>query len=78
MPKPHTRERRKNGRISEDMWRLVNKRVSARLKTRYQTRICRLSRAIAASLKVDRRQILETAGEDMEALLGSDPPMPRE
>ena len=30
VPKPHTRERRENGWISEDTWRLVDKRVSAR------------------------------------------------
>ena len=29
VPKQHTRERRKNGLISEDTWRLVNERVSA-------------------------------------------------
>ena len=39
VPKPHASERRKNGWISEDTWRLVDERVSARRKTRYQTRI---------------------------------------
>ena len=52
VPKPHARERRKNGWISEDTWRLVDERVSARRNpARDQTRIRRLSRAIAASLK---------------------------
>ena len=78
VPKPHARDRRKNGWISENMWRLVDKRVSTRRKKRYQTRIRRLSRAIAASLKVDRRQRVETGVEEMEALLGADPSMPRE
>ena len=32
--KPHARERRKNGWILEDTWRLVDKRISARRKTR--------------------------------------------
>ena len=43
VPNPHAKERRKNGWISEDMWRLVNKRVSARQKKRDQTQIQRLS-----------------------------------
>ena len=78
VPKPHARERRKNGWISEDTWRLVDERVSARRKTRDQTRIQRLIRAIAARLNGDRRQRVETAGEEVEALLGAEPPMPRE
>ena len=79
VPKPHARERRKNGWISEDTWRLVNERVSARRKPEiYQTRIWRLSRAIAAILKGDRIRRFETEGEEVEQLLGADPPMPRE
>ena len=50
-PKAHARKRRKNGWISEDTWRLVDEIVSARQKTMDQTRIHRLSQAIAASLK---------------------------
>ena len=34
VPKPHARERRKNGWILEDTWRIVNESVSARRKTR--------------------------------------------
>ena len=61
VPKPHARERRKNGWMSEDTWRLVEKRVSARRKpAKYQTRIRKLSRAIAESLKFDRRRRGET------------------
>ena len=78
MPKPHERERRKNGWISEDTWRIFDKRVSARRKTRDQTRIRRMIRAITASLKGDRRRRVETAGEEVEALLGVDPPMSQE
>ena len=78
MTKPYARERKKNGWILEDKCRLVDERVSARQKTRDQTRIWRLSRVIAASLKGDRRRRVETAGEEVEALLGADPPMPRE
>ena len=79
MPKPHARERRKNGWISEETWRLVNERVSARRKpARDQTRIRRLSRAIAEILKGDRRQRVETAGDEVEEILGADPSMPQE
>ena len=74
----YARERRKNDWISEETWRLVDERVSARRKTKDQARIRRLSRAIAASLKGDRKRRVETAGEEVETLLGADPPMPRE
>ena len=75
--KPHVMERRNNGWILEDTWRLVDERVSARRNTKDQSRIRRLSRAIAASLKGDRMRRVETAGEEVETLIGVDPPMPR-
>ena len=78
VPKPHTRERRMNEWISEETWRLVNERVSARQGTRVQARIRRLSRAIAASLKGDRKIRVETAGEEVDTLLGAYPPNPKE
>ena len=56
VPKPHARKRRKNRWISEDTWRLVDERVSTRRKKKDQLRIRRLSRAIAESLKGDRRR----------------------
>ena len=65
MPKPHIRERRNNGWISEDTWRLVYKRVSARRKTKDQLRIQRLRRAIVASLKRNRKRRVEAAGEEV-------------
>ena len=43
-----------------------------------QARIWRLSRAIAESLKKDRKMRVETAGEEVETLLGADPPNPKE
>ena len=43
VPKPHAREKRKNGWISEDTWRLVDERVSAQTKTKDKSRIRRLS-----------------------------------
>ena len=77
LPKPHTRERRKNGWISEDTWRLVDVRVYAQQKIKDESRIQRLSRAIVERLKGDRRRRVAAAGEEVEALLGADPPMPR-
>ena len=62
----------------EDTWRLVNERVSARRKTKYQSRIWRLSQEIATSLKGERKRRVKTAGEEVEALLGADPPIPQE
>ena len=70
---------RENGWISEDTWRLVDKRFSARRNPeKYQTWIRTLIRAIKESLQGDRRRRVEAAGAEVEALLGSDPPMPRE
>ena len=43
-----------------------------------QTLIWRLSRAINASLKVDRRQRTEDAGVKIEAIFASDPPFQTE
>ena len=78
VPKPHAKERRTNNCISEETWRLVDERVSARRGTRVQARIRRLSREIAASLKGDIKRRVEIAGEEVETLLGADPPNPKE
>ena len=43
-----------------------------------KAKIRRLSREIAASLKGDRKRRVETAGEEVETLLGADPPNPTE
>ena len=78
MPKLHEREKHRNAWISDKTWRLANKRVSARRGTRVQARLQRLGRAVRASLKGDRRQRVEDAGKDVEALLGEDPPNAKE
>ena len=78
VPKPHARDRHKNAKISEETWRLVNERVSARRVTRLHTRILRLGRDIRASLKGDRKCRVEAAGQEVEALLREDPPNPKE
>ena len=54
VPKPHGWGKHKNAWISEETWRLVDKRVSARRGTRVRERIQRLGQAIRASLKGDR------------------------
>ena len=43
-----------------------------------RVRIRRLGRAIRASLQGDRKQRVETAGTDVESLLGGEPPNPKE
>ena len=78
MPKPHARYRHKNARILEDTWRLVNDKVSAQRGTGVRMRISRLGRAIRVSLQGDRKRRMESAGKDVEKLLGEDPPNPKE
>ena len=60
-------------------WRLVNERVSTRrdLEKDWDL-IWRLGRAIRASLRTDRKRQTEEVGEEVEALLGPDPPLYRE
>ena len=78
VPKPHARDRHKNAWISEETWRLVNERVSTRRGTVVRMRIWRLGRAVRASLQGDRKRRFETAGQDLETLLGGDPQKPKE
>ena len=78
-PKPKAREARKNAWISETTWRLVDDRVSARWDpARYQSLVWRLGCAISASFKGDRRRRVEEMCEEVERLLGLDPPLHRE
>ena len=60
------------------MWKLVDERVSARRGTGVHMRIRRLGRAIRASLQGDRKRRVETAGQDVETLLGEDLTNPKE
>ena len=63
----------------ETTWRLVDERVSARRDiAKYQALIRRLGHAIRASLRTDRKRWAEEAGAEVEALLGSNPPLDRE
>ena len=64
--------------ILADTWRLVNERVSVRqYPARDQAHIWRLGRTINASLKEDRHRRPEEAVEEVERLLGADPPSTR-
>ena len=64
--------------ISEETWRLVDKRVSARRGKGVRMRIRRLGCDIQASLQGYRERRVETVGQDVESLLGGDPPNPKE
>ena len=74
VPKPHMREQHRNAWISDETWKLVDERVSARRVPRVQAILRRLGRAINSSLKGDRRRRVEEAVKEVEALLGEDPP----
>ena len=77
--KPQAREARKNAWMLAETWRLVENRFSTRQDlAKDQALLRRLSPAIQASLTTDRRRQAEEAGEELEALFGSDPPMQRE
>ena len=78
VPKPHVRKRRTNEWISEETWRLVSERVSARRGKRVQARIWRISREILASLKEERKRRVEITREEVEMLLEADPLNPKE
>ena len=58
--------------------RLVDKIVSVPRGTGVQARIRRLGRAIRAGLEGDRKRRVEIAGEEVETLLGEDPPNAKE
>ena len=74
VPKSQPRAARQNAWISEETWRLVYERVSARWDPRKgQALKRRLGRAIKASLAADRRRRADEAGADVEALMGADP-----
>ena len=77
VPKPQPREQHRNVWISEETWRLVDKRVTMRRKPQAQTGMQRLGRAIQASMKGDRRRRVEEAGTAVETLLQEDLPNAR-
>ena len=77
--KPRAREARKNTWISATTWRFVDKRVSTRRDiAKDQALVQRLGRSIRASLRTDRKRRAEEAGAEVEALLGTEPPLHQE
>ena len=79
VPKAQLREARRNAWISEETWRLVDARVSARQDPRYGRAFKQqLGRAVKASLAADRKRRVDEAGAEVEALVKSDPPFIQE
>ena len=79
VPKAQPRAARQNAWISEETWRLVDKRVSAHRDPRKGRVLkCRLRRAVKASLAADRKRRADEAGAEVEALVGADPPLVQE
>ena len=78
MLKPQPREQHRNAWISEETWRLVDKRVTMRRKSRARTGLRRLVRVIQASMKGGRKRQVEEAGTAVENMLQEDPPNARE
>ena len=65
--------------ISIDMWRKVDNRVCARRTPAQKQKLIRcLGQAINVILKGKRIRRTEEAGEDLELLLGADPPLHKE
>ena len=79
VPKAQPRAAIRNAWISEETWRLVDERVSARRDPRKgQALKRRLGRAVKASLAADQKQRADKAGSEVEALVGEDPPLIQE
>ena len=74
---PDKRAVRPNSWILEETWRIIDERVSVRWgPRRCQMRVRYLGRAIWAALKGEMRRRVETAGNNVERILNSDPPLP--
>ena len=79
VPKAQPREARRNTWISEETWRLVDERVSARREPRKGQAFKRqLGRAVKASLAEDQKRRADEAGAEVEALVKADPPLIQE
>ena len=76
VPKAQPREARRNPWISEETWRLIDKRVSAHQDSRYrQVFKQQLGKAVKKSLAADRKRRAEEAGEEVEVLVKAEPPL---
>ena len=79
VPKAQPLATRRNAWISEEIWRLVDKRVFACQDPRRGHALKRrLGRAIKASLAADQKSRADEAGAEVEALVGADPPLIQE
>ena len=79
VPKVQPCEARQNAWISEETWRLVNERVSARRDPQYGQAFKRkLGRVVKKSLAADQEWRAEEAGAEVEALVKADPPLIQE
>ena len=79
IPKVQPREARRNAWISEETWRLIEERVSARQDPRYGQEFKRkLGRSVKSSLAADQKQRADEAGSEVEALVKADPPLIQE
>ena len=79
VPKAQPREARQNAWISEETWRLIDKRVSARRDPRYEQEFKRqLGRVVKASLAANRKWRADKAGAEVGALVKADPPLIQE
>ena len=75
IPNPKVREAKKNTWIFEDMWRLVDAKVSVLQDSAcVQDLLRRIGHQIVASLKADWWKRTETSGGEIESFLASDPP----
>ena len=79
VPKAQPCEARRNTWISEEMWRLVDERVSTRREPQKGQAFKRqLGRAVKASLAEDQKRRADEAGAEVEALVGADLPLIQE
>ena len=79
IPNPKAQYLSKNAWISDNTWRLVGIRASARRDPAHEKVLLQhLRRYIAVSLKADRRRRVKTDGGKIEALLASDLPLYKE
>ena len=79
IPEPKAQEARNNVWILLETWVIINKRVSTRLSPeRDQAIIQCLGHDINVSLKGYIQRRMEEAGEEIERILGADPPLHKE
>ena len=79
VPKAQPHEATQNTWIPEEMWRLVDERVSTRREPRKGQAFKRkLGRAVKASMAADQKRRADEMGVEVEALVGADLPLIQE